>query len=134
MEEKRFQYLMEPIRIGTMTVKNRIVFPPMNTNLTSEDGCVTPDLEEYYLRRARGGAGLIILEAASVSKDSRNHPRQPMICDGNIPHPGQNWRKSCIGIIQNYQSSWYTMEAKLRFHRGSLHREFPSIKRTREKS
>ena len=81
MEEKRFQYLMEPIRIGTMTVKNRIVFPPMNTNLTSEDGCVTPDLEEYYLRRARGGAGLIILEAASVSKDSRNHPRQPMICD-----------------------------------------------------
>lgn len=81
MRENRFKHLMEPIQIGSMTVKNRIVFPPMNTNLTSEDGCVTPELEAYYLRRARGGAGLIILEAASVSKDSRNHPRQPMICD-----------------------------------------------------
>ena len=99
MEEKRFQYLMEPIRIGTMTVKNRIVFPPMNTNLTSEDGCVTPDLEEYYLRRARGGAGLIILEAASVSKDSRNHPRQPMICD------------------RKYTASWAKLAEKLhRYH------------------
>lgn len=81
MKENRYKHLMEPIQIGSMTVKNRIVFPPMNTNLTSEDGCVTPELEAYYLRRARGGAGLIILEAASVSKDSRNHPRQPMICD-----------------------------------------------------
>lgn len=81
MEQRRFQKLGEPIQIGSMTVKNRIVFPPMNTNLTSEDGCVTPELEEYYIRRAKGGAGLIVLEAASVSRDSRNHPRQPMICD-----------------------------------------------------
>lgn len=99
MEEKRFRHLMEPIQIGTMTVKNRIVFPPMNTNLTSEEGCVTPELEEYYLRRARGGAGLIILEAASVSRDSRNHPRQPMICD------------------RKYTASWARLAEKLhRYH------------------
>ena len=72
---------MSPVQIGYMQVKNRIVFPPMNTNLSSEDGCVTPQMEEYYVRRAKGGAGLIILEASSVAKDTRNHPRQPMICD-----------------------------------------------------
>lgn len=81
MGKKEFAKLAEPVWIGSMRVKNRIVFPPMNTNLTSETGCVTPELEEYYIRRAKGGAGLIILEAASVSPDSRNHPRQPMICD-----------------------------------------------------
>lgn len=81
MGKNKFAKLAEPVWIGSMQVKNRIVFPPMNTNLTSETGCVTPELEAYYIRRAKGGAGLIILEAASVSQDSRNHPRQPMICD-----------------------------------------------------
>ena len=71
----------EPLQIGRMKVKNRIVFPPMNTNLTSEDGYVTPELEEYYLRRARGGAGMIVLEAATIDKDSRNHPGQPVFYD-----------------------------------------------------
>lgn len=73
--------LAEPIQIGRMTVRNRIVFPPMNTNLTSEDGYVTPQLEEYYLRRARGGAGMIVLEAATIDADSRNHPGQPVFYD-----------------------------------------------------
>lgn len=81
MKQNMFRNLMSPVMIGTMCVKNRIVFPPMNTNLSSEDGCVTPQMEEYYIRRAKGGAGLIVLEASSVAKDTRNHPRQPMICD-----------------------------------------------------
>lgn len=71
----------EPLQIGRMKVKNRIVFPPMNTNLTSEDGYVMPELEEYYLRRARGGAGMIVLEAATIDPNSRNHPGQPVFYD-----------------------------------------------------
>lgn len=81
MKKTKYEKLMEPIRIGSMQVKNRIIFPPMNTNLTSEDGYVTPELEAYYLRRAKGGAGMIVLEASSVTGDSRNHPRQPMLHD-----------------------------------------------------
>ncbi len=73
--------MSEPLQIGKMTVKNRIVFPPMNTNLTTEDGYVSPQLEEYYLRRARGGAGMIILEAATIDARSRNHPGQPVFYD-----------------------------------------------------
>ncbi len=70
-----------PLQIGKMTVKNRIVFPPMNTNLTSENGCVTPEMEEYYVRRAKGGAGLIVLEAAVINGDTKNHPGQPVLYD-----------------------------------------------------
>lgn len=76
------QYQMAaPLQIGRMTVKNRIIFPPMNTNLTSEEGYVTPELEEYYVRRARGGAGMIVLEASTIDAASRNHPRQPVLYD-----------------------------------------------------
>lgn len=71
----------QPLQIGRMTVKNRIVFPPMNTNLTSEDGYVTPELEEYYIRRAKGGAGMIVLEAAAINEETKNHPRQPVLCN-----------------------------------------------------
>ena len=33
-------HMLQPLQIGRMKVKNRIVFPPMNTNLTSEEGYV----------------------------------------------------------------------------------------------
>lgn len=81
MENKTHLMMGQPIQIGQMTVKNRIVFPPMNTNLTSAEGYVTPELEEYYLRRAKGGAGMIILEAASVNGSTKNHPGQPVFYD-----------------------------------------------------
>lgn len=99
MKQNAFKNLMSPVQIGSVQVKNRIVFPPMNTNLSSEDGCVTPQMEEYYVRRAKGGAGLIILEAAGVAADTRNHPRQPMICD------------------RKYTASWARLVEKLhRYH------------------
>ena len=38
MENKTHLMMGQPIQIGQITVKNRIVFPPMNTNLTSAEG------------------------------------------------------------------------------------------------
>ena len=80
MKNRKYK-MAEPIQIGRLTVKNRIVLPPMNTNLTSEEGYVTPYMEEYYIRRAKGGVGLIVLEAATVDKNSRNHPVQAVLYD-----------------------------------------------------
>lgn len=62
----KLQRLFTPIRIGSMTVKNRLVMPPMDTNLGSPDGFVTSSLVDYYEERARGGVGLIIVECTSV--------------------------------------------------------------------
>lgn len=77
----QFESLLQPIRIGGMAVKNRMAMSPMNTNFSNENGSVTQQMAEYYIRRAKGGAGLITLEAASVSPDSRNHGVQPMLYD-----------------------------------------------------
>ena len=52
--------LFEPVKIGTITVKNRIVMAPIGQPLSDGDGAITPRGEEYFVRRAQGGAGLII--------------------------------------------------------------------------
>ncbi len=71
----------DKIRIGNMWVNNRIVMAPMNTNYSSASGELTLQMEEYYVRRAKGGVGLIVLEAVSVSPSSKNHGVQPMLYD-----------------------------------------------------
>lgn len=73
--------LSSPIRIGKMIVKNRMVMPPMNTNYSSDTGALTPRMEQYYLRRAQGGVGMMVLEAVAVAPDTRNHGVQPMLYD-----------------------------------------------------
>jgi len=64
--ELPFRKLFEPARIGQMDLRNRIVMPPMGTNLASTDGYVTQQLKDYYEERARGGVGLIIVEVTCV--------------------------------------------------------------------
>ena len=73
--------LKTPIRIGNITIKNRMVMPPMNTNYTNENGAVSPQSAEYYIRRAKGGVGLIVFESTSIVADPKDHRVQPMLCD-----------------------------------------------------
>jgi 2,4-dienoyl-CoA reductase-like NADH-dependent reductase (Old Yellow Enzyme family) len=54
--------LFEPIVIKGMEVKNRIVMAPMQLGL----GVRNPRVHAYYLERAKGGAGNIMLAAISV--------------------------------------------------------------------
>lgn len=58
--------LFEPIHLGTISLKNRIVFPPVLTKYATEDGFVTDQLIAFYRERARGGVGLIIVESAYI--------------------------------------------------------------------
>jgi 2,4-dienoyl-CoA reductase-like NADH-dependent reductase (Old Yellow Enzyme family) len=59
--------LFEPITInGKLTLPNRIVMPPAVTRLATVDGDVTPELIDRYLLYAKGGTGLVLMEAVSV--------------------------------------------------------------------
>lgn len=62
--------IFDPINIGPMKVKNRIVAGPLMSN-TDIDGHVTQNTLELYEERAAGGAGLIHVEACAVRKDGR---------------------------------------------------------------
>ncbi len=58
--------LFAPLAIRSMTVPNRIVLPAMVTRLSGEDGIVNEDIRARYTRFAKGGAGLIVVEAMAV--------------------------------------------------------------------
>ena len=55
----RYRFLFEPLRIGPLTVRNRVVFSAHLTNY-ARDGLPTEQHAAYYAARAAGGAGLII--------------------------------------------------------------------------
>ncbi len=62
----KYENLFSPIKVGNTILKNRVVMPPMDTNSNNMDGSLSRKCFEYYSERARGGAGLIIMEAVSV--------------------------------------------------------------------
>ena len=63
--------LFEPIIINNVEIKNRIVMPGMDTNFGDEKGYVTEKNIKYYEERAKGGAGLIIVEGTYFDKIGR---------------------------------------------------------------
>lgn len=58
----RFENLFKPGKIGTLELKNRLVMPAMGTDLPGEWGEVTESQINWFARRARGGAALIVVE------------------------------------------------------------------------
>jgi 2,4-dienoyl-CoA reductase-like NADH-dependent reductase (Old Yellow Enzyme family)/thioredoxin reductase len=58
--------LLEPTKIGSKLSKNRIVMAPMETRLNTISGDITQAMIDYYTERAKGGAGVIIIENTFV--------------------------------------------------------------------
>ena len=80
----KFTKLFEPGRMGRMELKNRIIFAPCGTHYSSLDGFVTDRQLAYYGERAKGGAGLIVIEGASCRK--RGKPGRILVnADKYIP-------------------------------------------------
>ena len=77
----KFNAMFQPIEIGPMTVKNRFVVPPMGNNFTNTDGTMSEQSAAYYKERAKGGFGLITIEATVVHKGAKGGPRKPCLYD-----------------------------------------------------
>jgi len=60
-----FGKLFEPINIGKVQGKNRIVYPAITTSL-GEGGFVTDGLIEYYRQRAWNEVGWVIVECTAI--------------------------------------------------------------------
>ena len=66
MPTSRFKNLFSPFHIGKVEIKNRIVVPPMVMCYGGLSGEVTEQVVAHYETLAKGGAGLIIVEATAV--------------------------------------------------------------------
>src|SRR5262249_22667292 len=58
--------LFAPFPLRGTTLPNRLVLPAMVTRLSGEDGVVNDDIRARYVRFARGGVGLLVVEAMAV--------------------------------------------------------------------
>lgn len=81
----RFKELFQPIKIGNMDVRNRLVVPPMGTNYANNDGTVSQRTIDYYTERAKGGFGLITIEVTAVDPTGKAIINEPGLwCDEQI--------------------------------------------------
>ena len=75
--------LLEPIKVGPITLKNRIMFPPMTTGYEERDGSISKQSFNFYKRLAEGGVGYIVLgDVAPVNTVS---PTPKLFKDEQIP-------------------------------------------------
>src|SRR4030067_2957881 len=82
----KFKKLFEPGKIGRMLIKNRIVMAPMGTNYCRNKGYISQRTIDYYEERARGGAGLLIIEGMAVeSRGRRRFTELSLANDSYIP-------------------------------------------------
>lgn len=75
----KFPTMFSPVQIGTVTVPNRFVVPPMGNNLANTDGTLSDRSLSYYQARAKGGFGLITIESTVVYKEAKGGPRKPCL-------------------------------------------------------
>ena len=75
--------LLDPLKVKGLTLKNRIVMPPMQTSLATVEGAVTDSLVEHYVRRSKS-LGLLIVEHCYVSREGRLSENQLGIYNDNL--------------------------------------------------
>ena len=70
--------LLQPIKVGNLTLKNRIMFPPLTTGYEERDGSIGPRSLAFYERLAKGGTAFVVIgDVAPVMTASPT----PKLCD-----------------------------------------------------
>ena len=75
--------LFQPFTLKDITLRNRIAVPPM-CQYMAVDGLINEWHLSQYASMARGGAGLVIVEATAVSPEGRITPGFAGIWDDNL--------------------------------------------------
>ncbi|MDR2501805.1 MAG: NAD(P)-binding protein, partial [Oscillospiraceae bacterium] len=65
-----YEHLLSPIKIGTLTLRNRVVMGAMGSATANPDATVGECERAYFSERAKGGCGLIITEVTRVNHET----------------------------------------------------------------
>lgn len=107
-------YLTRPLRVGALTMKNRILMPAMHT-LYTENGLPTDRFNAFYWRRAEGGAGLVVVGACRFDGKGAKANTMSLADDGCI-RPWQAFTagmraRDCPVAVQLYHAGRYMRHA-----------------------
>lgn len=75
--------LLQPIKVGNLTLKNRIMFPPLTTGYEEKDGTMGEKAIGFYSRLAKGGVGYIVI--GDVTPVNTISPTPKLYSDEQIP-------------------------------------------------
>ncbi|HVI39999.1 MAG TPA: FAD-dependent oxidoreductase, partial [Anaerovoracaceae bacterium] len=84
-----FEHLFQPIKIGNLEIRNRIVMAPTATHFENDDGTFTQRGIDHYAARSKGGAGIIIIGCVTVDTRARYFCSSPCAWDDKYI---ANWR------------------------------------------
>jgi 2,4-dienoyl-CoA reductase-like NADH-dependent reductase (Old Yellow Enzyme family)/thioredoxin reductase len=85
-----FPHLFQPIRVGNLESKNRLLMSAMSINFgVDEKGHVTEQLIQYLVTRAKGGVGMMLVGGGGV------HPTGV-----ELPHLPALWEDDCIPALK----------------------------------
>ena len=119
----QFKYLNRPLRVGRLTMKNRILMTAMHT-LYTENGLPTPRFSEFYWRRAEGGTGLIVVGACRFDGKGAVASTMDLTSDECI-RPWQSFTagmraRGCPAAVQLYHAGRYMREAAVPDGNGAI--------------
>ena len=77
--------LNEPLTINGVKISNRIVYQPMEGGDSHLDGTPGEQTIRRYNDFARGGPGIVWVEAVPVLPEAKSNPRQLYLHEGNLP-------------------------------------------------
>lgn len=77
-----FDSLFSPIKVRDLTFKNRVIMPGMNTLMVRDT--MSEQTIAYYVERAKGGCGAIILEATAVHETTHSKDFMPLYKEEHI--------------------------------------------------
>jgi 2,4-dienoyl-CoA reductase-like NADH-dependent reductase (Old Yellow Enzyme family)/thioredoxin reductase len=81
-----FKKLLEPGRIGKLTIKNRVCMAPMEKQMGDRLGNVTQHYIDYMVERAKNDVGMITMESTFIDPIGRGNMYQLGLWDdSNIP-------------------------------------------------
>lgn len=75
--KKKYPHLFEPVRIGNIRLKNRMIAAPTSPSMITTEGHFTPEMTAYLEEKARGGVGVVTYGEAIVhSATGKSHNKQ----------------------------------------------------------
>jgi 2,4-dienoyl-CoA reductase-like NADH-dependent reductase (Old Yellow Enzyme family) len=78
-------YLLQPLKVRSMTLANRLVMPPMATAKAGTDGKVSQAVLDYYAEKSRGGyIALVIIEHSYVTPQGKASDNQLSVSDDKM--------------------------------------------------
>lgn len=101
--DKYYPHVFSPIKVGNLTLKNRIQFSPMVSCLSTAYGEVTTEYIDFIGMQARTGAALITIGATSVDEETGT----------DFPGELNITRDECIGGLTRISEMAHRYGAKI---------------------